>query len=134
MTPEQLEAGYWRAYREFYRWSAIAQGAMHKETWLARARHLAYAAGWKKFEPLWDFMIRAKRVAQMRPVLERVLSPVEKAGQEACASRTSIATGLWQFARGLRVFRGACLPACAPTGGRLVGRSSTLALPRSRRH
>jgi radical SAM superfamily enzyme YgiQ (UPF0313 family) len=81
MTPEQLEAGYWRAYREFYRWGAIAEGAMHKETWLARARHFAYAAGWKKFEPLWDFMIRAKRVAQMRPVLERVLSPVEAAPQ-----------------------------------------------------
>ena len=28
---------------------------------LAGLRHLAYAAGWKKFEPLWDFIIRARR-------------------------------------------------------------------------
>ena len=27
MTPEQLEAGYWRAYRDFYAWSAICEGA-----------------------------------------------------------------------------------------------------------
>jgi radical SAM superfamily enzyme YgiQ (UPF0313 family) len=73
MTPEQLEEGYWRAYREFYRWPKIVQGAMTKTAWSGRARHFAYAAGWKKFEPLWDLMLRAKRVAMMRPVLERVL-------------------------------------------------------------
>jgi hypothetical protein len=52
---------------------------------MARARHFAYAAGWKKFEPLWDMMIRAKRVARMRPVLERVLGEKTRlaAGQEA---------------------------------------------------
>src|SRR4029079_5039182 len=27
MTPEQLEAGYWWAYKDFYRWSSIARGA-----------------------------------------------------------------------------------------------------------
>jgi radical SAM superfamily enzyme YgiQ (UPF0313 family) len=75
MTPEQLEEGYWRAYRDFYRWSSIFEGAMTKPDWVGRLRHAAYAAGWKKFEPLWDFVIRAKRVAHMRPVLEKVLSP-----------------------------------------------------------
>jgi len=74
MTPAQLEEGYWRAYREFYRWSAIVDGAMTKPDWKGRARHFAYAAGWKKFEPLWDLALRAKRVAMMRPVLERVLN------------------------------------------------------------
>ena len=73
MKPEQLEEGYWRAYRDFYRWSAIARGAMTKDSWRGRLRHFAYAAGWKKFEPLWDLVLRAKRVAAMRPVLERVL-------------------------------------------------------------
>jgi radical SAM superfamily enzyme YgiQ (UPF0313 family) len=73
MSPEQLEAGYWRAYRDFYRWGAIARGALAKETWAASARHFAYAAGWKKFEPLWDLVLRARRVAYMRPLLERVL-------------------------------------------------------------
>ena len=27
MTAEQLEAGYWRAYRDFYRWGSIVRGA-----------------------------------------------------------------------------------------------------------
>ena len=52
---------------------AILEGAMHKETWPGRLRHFSYAAGWKKFEPLWDFVIRARQVAHMRPVLKRVL-------------------------------------------------------------
>jgi radical SAM superfamily enzyme YgiQ (UPF0313 family) len=73
MSPEELEAGYWRAYRDFYRWSSIARAAMTKPAWPARARHFAYAAGWKKFEPLWDLVLRAKRVAHMRPLLEKVL-------------------------------------------------------------
>jgi radical SAM superfamily enzyme YgiQ (UPF0313 family) len=73
MTPEQLEAGYWRAYREFYRWPALVKGAMTKPEWAGRIRHFAYAAGWKKFEPLWDLVLRARRVARMRPLLEAVL-------------------------------------------------------------
>src|SRR5207248_9604105 len=35
MSPEQLEEGYWRAYRDFYRWRSIARGALTKETWPA---------------------------------------------------------------------------------------------------
>ena len=35
--------------------------------------HAAYAAGWKKFEPLWDWLIRARRVGRALPVLETVL-------------------------------------------------------------
>ena len=73
MTPEQLEEGYWRAYRGFYRWPKIVEGAMTKPSWAGRLRHFAYATGWKKFEPLWALVLRAKRVAQMRPVLEAVL-------------------------------------------------------------
>jgi hypothetical protein len=73
MTPEQLEAGYWRAYRDFYRWSAIWNGAAGQESLRARARHLAYAGGWRKFEPLWDLIIRARRVNSMLPALERTL-------------------------------------------------------------
>ena len=74
MTPAQLEEGYWQAYREFYRWGAIVEGAMTKASWAGRLRHFAYAAGWKKFEPLWDLIIRARRTGLMLPVLESVLS------------------------------------------------------------
>ena len=69
MTPEQLEAGYWRAYRDFYRWGAIWHGAAGQDTAHARARHLAYAGGWRKFEPLWDLLIRSRHVNAMLPAL-----------------------------------------------------------------
>ena len=74
LTPEALETGYWCAYRDFYRWGAIFSGAATKQTWTGRARHVAYAGGWKKFEPLWDWAIRAKRVSHALPLLEEVLS------------------------------------------------------------
>jgi len=74
LTPEALEAGYWRAYRDFYRWSSIFKGAWTKERWNDRLRHMAYAAGWKKFELAWDFIIKAKRASSMLPVLETILT------------------------------------------------------------
>jgi radical SAM superfamily enzyme YgiQ (UPF0313 family) len=78
MTPEQLEAGYWRAYKDFYRWSSIARGAATKQTWSGALRHAAYAAGWKKFEPLWDFVIRLRKVTLMLPLLETILTEFGK--------------------------------------------------------
>ena len=74
MSAEALEAGYWRAYRDFYRWSSIAKGAWTKADWPGRLRHLSYAGGWKKFEPLWDWVIRAKRAGAMLPALETILT------------------------------------------------------------
>jgi radical SAM superfamily enzyme YgiQ (UPF0313 family) len=74
MTPRVLEKGYWQAYRDFYRWSSIFRGALGKERLFERARHVAYAGGWKKFEPMWDFVIRAKRAVAMLPLLEAVLT------------------------------------------------------------
>jgi radical SAM superfamily enzyme YgiQ (UPF0313 family) len=78
MSPQVLEEGYWRAYRDFYRWGSIAQGAWSKPTWSGRARHLGYAAGWKKFEPFWDWAIRARRVGRMLPLLEKILSAQDR--------------------------------------------------------
>lgn len=74
MRPETLEAGYRRAYRDFYGWGSILQGAGAKESWNARLRHVAYSGGWKKFEPLWDWVIRARRVGNLLPLLETVLA------------------------------------------------------------
>ena len=73
LTPEALEAGYWRAYREFYTWQNIARGAWTKPALAGRLRHLAYAGGWKKFEPVWDLAIRSRRVMHARPLLENIL-------------------------------------------------------------
>jgi radical SAM superfamily enzyme YgiQ (UPF0313 family) len=82
MTPLQLEEGYWSAYRNFYRWSNILKGASTKPTFIGATRHTAYAAGWKKFEPLWNLLIRAKHVAQMRPALEAILRSFGKLNPE----------------------------------------------------
>ena len=73
MSAEALEAGYWRAYRDFYGWGAILRSAWAQEEWGERLRHLAYAGGWKKLEPLWDVVIRLKGVANFLPLLEAVL-------------------------------------------------------------
>jgi len=79
MSPQTLLEGYWRAYQRFYRWSAIWQGAASKASLAGRLRHIAYAGGWKKFEPLWDLVIHMQRVSNFMPVLERLLN----AGQPA---------------------------------------------------
>jgi len=78
MTPEQLEAGYWAAYRQFYRWPAIIRAASVKPGIIGPLRHIAYSGGWKKLEPLWDWIIRRGLLARMRPVLERVLDSGEQ--------------------------------------------------------
>jgi radical SAM superfamily enzyme YgiQ (UPF0313 family) len=79
-----LEAGYWRACREFYRWPAIWRGAATKDDAAGRLRHLAYAGGWKKFEPLWDVLIRSGQVLHALPVLEAILAGFgrQRAGRE----------------------------------------------------
>jgi radical SAM superfamily enzyme YgiQ (UPF0313 family) len=74
MSAEQLDAGYRRAYRDFYRWGSILKSASAKGSLSGRLRHLAYTGGWKKCEPLWDFAIRAKRVCSFVPALEAVLA------------------------------------------------------------
>ncbi len=74
MSAAQLECGYHSAYGEFYRWTSIVRGASAHGDLTASVRHLAYSAGWKKFEPLWDVVIRAKRAGMMLPVLETILS------------------------------------------------------------
>ncbi|MBA3442077.1 MAG: B12-binding domain-containing radical SAM protein [Pyrinomonadaceae bacterium] len=80
MMPEALEAGYWRAYKQFYQWRSIIRGARTKPDVISAARHVAYAGGWKKFEPLWDWVIRARRISHMLPVLEGVLTGFGKHG------------------------------------------------------
>src|SRR5713226_9407537 len=88
LTSETLEAGYWQAYRDFYRWSSIFQGAWTKEGWGDRLRHMAYAGGWKKFEPMWDLIIRAKRASSMLPALETVLAAFGRQAPQTRAKAT----------------------------------------------
>jgi radical SAM superfamily enzyme YgiQ (UPF0313 family) len=78
MSAGALEAGYWGAYKAFYSWGSIMQGALSKPDWPGRLRHLAYSAGWKKFEPLWDWAIRLRRVGHFLPFLEAILEGFER--------------------------------------------------------
>jgi radical SAM superfamily enzyme YgiQ (UPF0313 family) len=77
LTPQALKAGYDWSYRAFYEWDSIFQAAAAHQSAKHALKHLAYSAGWKKFEPMWDFVIRLKQLAQMRPILEAVLSRVD---------------------------------------------------------
>jgi radical SAM superfamily enzyme YgiQ (UPF0313 family) len=74
LDPAALEAGYWWAYREFYRWSSILRAASTKDSFRGRLRHVAYAGGWKKFEPFWDVAIRTGQVLRLLPFLEAILT------------------------------------------------------------
>ncbi len=85
LKPETLKEGYDWAYREFYRWSSIADAALHHGTLKHQAKHFFYAAGWKKFEPLWDMIIRARQLTRVTPLLEGVLSRVTGRKNEAGA-------------------------------------------------
>jgi radical SAM superfamily enzyme YgiQ (UPF0313 family) len=76
LTAEGLKTGYDWAYREFYRWSSIARGAWSHDSTKHQAKHFFYAAGWKKFEPLWDLVIRARQLPIMMPLLEGILARV----------------------------------------------------------
>jgi radical SAM superfamily enzyme YgiQ (UPF0313 family) len=78
LTPDQLEAGYWKAYRDFYTWRSIWRGAASKPVPGDRMRHLAYAGAWKKFEPLWDLLIRSGQVLHALPLLEAALGSFGK--------------------------------------------------------
>ena len=86
MSAAELEAGYWRAYRVFYGWRSIAQGAAAHGNVASGLRHFAYAAGWKKFEPLWDLVIRLKRAGMMLPALEAILSEFGRRPAETAAA------------------------------------------------
>jgi radical SAM superfamily enzyme YgiQ (UPF0313 family) len=76
LTAAELEAGYHWAYREFYRWSSIRQAALRHGSIKHQAKHFFYASGWKKFEPLWNAVIRARQLRAMTPLLESILSKV----------------------------------------------------------
>ncbi|MBV8632667.1 MAG: radical SAM protein [Silvibacterium sp.] len=87
LKPEALKAGYDWAYREFYRWSSIARASLHHGTLKHQAKHFFYASGWRKFEPVWDLMIRARQLAHVTPLLEGVLSRVTGVKYQEPAAR-----------------------------------------------
>ena len=45
-------------------------------------KHFAYAGGWKKLEPIWNFLIKTKNLNNTLPVLESILSKVKTKPQQ----------------------------------------------------
>lgn len=88
LTMAQLESGYWHAYKEFYTWNSLFRSASVKTDLHAKMRHLAYAGGWKKFEPVWDVLIRSRQVTRMLPMLETVLAAFGRFRNEGVARTT----------------------------------------------
>ena len=76
LSAEELKRGYDWAYESFYRWPSIFEASKAHESLKHQLKHFFYSAGWKKFEPAWDLVIRIRQLSQMRPMLEAVLAPV----------------------------------------------------------
>jgi radical SAM superfamily enzyme YgiQ (UPF0313 family) len=89
LRPDALKAGYDWAYEEFYRWSSVARASRSHGTLKHQAKHFFYAVGWKKFEPLWNLVIRARQLRCMTPLLEAVLSKVTNEPAAADAASLS---------------------------------------------
>jgi radical SAM superfamily enzyme YgiQ (UPF0313 family) len=70
LTPERLEAGHRRAYREFYRFGSILRRAFGQPEALKR---IAYNVAWKKVDWLWAILIRLGLLPLVHPVIERVI-------------------------------------------------------------
>jgi radical SAM superfamily enzyme YgiQ (UPF0313 family) len=74
LSAQQLKQGYDWSYKSFYSWSNIFKASLQHDAMKHKIKHFAYAGGWKKFEPLWNFMIKTHGLNKMLPLLEAVLS------------------------------------------------------------
>ncbi|EMR01435.1 hopanoid biosynthesis associated radical SAM protein HpnJ [Cesiribacter andamanensis AMV16] len=86
LSARELEEGYHWAYKEFYSWSNIAKAALAHKSLKHQAKHLAYAGGWKKLEPMWNLIINSGALNTMLPILEAILSKVKKKAMRRCPS------------------------------------------------
>ncbi len=76
LTADELKQGYDWSYKSFYSWQNVYKASSQHDNLKHRIKHFAYAGGWKKFEPLWNFMIKTKGLNKMLPLLENILSRV----------------------------------------------------------
>jgi radical SAM superfamily enzyme YgiQ (UPF0313 family) len=80
LNAEELKEGYDWAYRSFYSWKNITKASLQHDNLKHIIKHFAYSGGWKKFEPLWNFMIKTQGLNKMLPLLESILSKVNSNG------------------------------------------------------
>lgn len=88
MSLEELEAGYFRAYREFYTWRSI----LHRCRWgePGFAKRLFLNVAYKRVEPLYRLLGRPIPIGWLRPLLHwyaRPFSPLSERNQPAGEER-----------------------------------------------
>jgi len=81
LSETELLKGYNKAYKDFYSWSNVFRASITHDNIKHIIKHFAYAGGWKKFEPLWNFIIKTKGLNKMLPLLEAVLSKANNKNQ-----------------------------------------------------
>lgn len=86
ISAENLKKGYDWAYQSFYSWANITKASLQHDTIKHAIKHFAYAGGWKKFEPLWNFVIKTRNLNNMLPALEAVLAKIK--GTELAKEKT----------------------------------------------
>jgi len=79
----ELKQGYEWSYKAFYKWSAIAKASSQHDSLKHVLKHLFYAGGWKKFEAVWNLAIKSGSLKYSRPLLETVLSKVNRKNRYA---------------------------------------------------
>ncbi len=90
MSVAELQAGYSQAYGSFYELGNILRGARAHGSLGRSMKHLAYSVAWKRLEPVWDAVIRARRLRSMRPLLEAVLGTVGVLAERAELEDTAL--------------------------------------------
>lgn len=76
LSAKELKEGYDWAYKSFYSWSNIVKASLQHDEVKHVLKHFAYSGGWKKFEPVWNFLIKTQTLNKTLPLLEAVLSKV----------------------------------------------------------
>jgi radical SAM superfamily enzyme YgiQ (UPF0313 family) len=76
LMAHELKNGYDWAYKEFYSWANILKSSIHHESLKHKLKHFFYTTGWKKFEPVWNFLVKTRSLNDMIPLLESILSKV----------------------------------------------------------
>ena len=74
LATDELETGYHWAYNEFYKWSNVVRSSIKHDSLKHILKHFLYTGGWKKFEPLWNLVIKTRNLNYMLPLLESILA------------------------------------------------------------
>jgi radical SAM superfamily enzyme YgiQ (UPF0313 family) len=73
MSVEELEYGYKWSYGQFYSIKSILSSSMAHKKASKKISSFIYSLAWKKMEPLWEMIIKLKKLSYSVPVLEEVL-------------------------------------------------------------